>query len=200
MTLEEMLKEKGINDDQIKEILEGMKANKMYLTSEENADIRLKKLNEDFTSKDGELVKANELIKQLQEGNKGNEDLQKKISTYEAEIAKMKEEEKEKDLNNALKFALLSKNAKADDIDYLIFKIKEDKELLEKLKVDEKGNLENFDIEEFKKTQKTHFEEKAETLVDVKELGGKESNPTQETGPATLLDALKEKYAQNEEI
>lgn len=40
MTLEELLKAKGLTDDQIKAILDGMKENKIFTASEENLDIR----------------------------------------------------------------------------------------------------------------------------------------------------------------
>lgn len=196
--MEELLKELGYTDEQIKAILEGMKNKKIFTTAEENADIRMSKLQEDFTTKDNELTKANELIEQLQKGTKGNEELQTKITTYETEIAEMKEQQHEKDVESALKFELLKNKAKADDIDYLIFKIKSDKD--KKLEVDEKGNLKDFKMEDFKKEFKNNFEDEASALVDVKKLGGAQEQPGGNQEPNSLLDALKDKYASKDEM
>ncbi len=197
--MEELLKELGYTDEQIKAILEGMKNKKIYTSGEENADLRIQKLNEDFIGKETELTKANELIEQLQKSNKGNEDLQTKITDYETEIAQLKESQHDKDVENALKFELLANKAKKDDIDYLIFKIKSDKD--RKLEIDEKGNLKDFKIEDFKKEFKGNFEDESTTLVDVKKLGGEKG---QEAGgniePSTMLEALKDKYMPKEEI
>lgn len=196
--MEELLKELGYTDEQIKAILEGMQNKKIFTTAEENADIRMSKLQEDFTTKDNELTKANELIEQLQKGTKGNEELQTKITTYETEIAEMKEQQHEKDVESALKFELLKNKAKADDIDYLIFKIKSDKD--KKLEVDEKGNLKDFKMEDFKKEFKNNFEDEASALVDVKKLGGAQEQPGGNQEPNSLLDALKDKYASKDEM
>ncbi len=196
--MEELLKGLGYTTDQIKAILDGMKEKKIFTSGEENIDLRFSKLNDDFNAKDAELTKANELIKQLQEGNKGNEDLQQKVSDYEKEIETLKAEQTEKDLNNALRFELLKNKAKADDIDYLIFKLQNNKD--QKLELDEKGNLKDFKIDDFKKQYKGNFEDDSKTLVDVKKLGGKEQEPGGTKEPETMLDALKEKYMNENEM
>ena len=142
--------------------------------------------------------RANDLIKKLQDGNKDNEGLQTKIKDYEAEITKMKEEQAQDKIENAIKIALLSNKAKSDDIDYLTFKIKNGEN---KVELDDKGSLKNFNIEDIKKTYKNNFESKSNEFVDVKKLGsekGASGNDTEE--PATLLDALKDKYAPKEEM
>lgn len=199
--MEELLKELGYTDEQIKSILEGMKNKKIYTSGEENADLRLQKLNEDFVGKEAELTKANELIDQLQKSNKGNEDLQTKITNYETEISKLKEEQQQKDVDNALKFELLKNKAKADDIDYLIFKIKSNQEDGKQIELDDNGNLKDFKIEEFKKEYKNNFEDESNGFVDVKKLGGAEGKPgAGKEEPATMLDALKDKYMSNEDL
>lgn len=196
--MEELLKELGYTDEQIKAIIAGMANKKIYTSNEENIDLRYSKLNDNFKAKEEELTKANDLIKQLQAGTKGNEDLQKKVSDYEKEISNLKAEQTEKDLNNALRFELLKNKAKADDIDYLIFKLQNNKE--QKLELDEKGNLKDFKIDDFKKQYKGNFEDDSKTLVDVKKLGGKEQEPGGTKEPETMLDALKEKYMTNNEM
>ena len=196
--MEELLKELGYTNEQIKAILDGMKEKKIFTSGEENIDLRFSKLNDDFNAKDAELTKANDLIKQLQAGKKGNEDLQKKVSDYEKEISNLKAEQTEKDLNNALRFELLKNKAKADDIDYLIFKLQNNKD--QKLELDEKGNLKDFKIDDFKKQYKGNFEDDSKTLVDVKKLGGKEQESGGTKEPETMLDALKEKYMNENEM
>ena len=196
--MEELLKELGYTDEQIKAIIAGMANKKIYTSNEENIDLRYSKLNDNFKAKEEELTKANDLIKQLQAGTKGNEDLQKKVSDYEKEISNLKAEQTEKDLNNALRFELLKNKAKADDIDYLIFKLQNNKN--QKLELDEKGNLKDFKIDDFKKQYKGNFEDDSKTLVDVKKLGGKEQEPGGTKEPETMLEALKEKYMTNNEM
>ena len=80
MTLEELLKAKGLTDDQIKAILDGMKENKIFTASEENLDIRYGKLKTDqdnLTTQNGDATK---LIEQLKKGTKNSDELQGKIT------------------------------------------------------------------------------------------------------------------------
>ena len=48
MTLKELLKKHGLDDDVISQVLEEMKANKIFTASEENMDVRYPKLKADF--------------------------------------------------------------------------------------------------------------------------------------------------------
>lgn len=199
--MEELLKELGYTDEQIKAIIEGMTNKKIYTASEENADLRIKKLQEDFNGKDGELAKANKLIEDLQKSNKGNEELQTKVTNYEQEIVELKEKQKQKDIDNALKFELLKNKAKADDIDYLMFKIKAGQEEGKGFEVDDNGNLKDFKIEDYKKEFKNNFEDEADSFVDVKKLGGTDGKPgAEKEEPATMLEALKDKYMPKNEM
>lgn len=197
--MEELLKELGYTDEQIKTILDGMKNKNIFTSAEENIDTRYSKLNEDFKAKENELTAANNLIENLKKGTKGNEDLQKKVSDYEAEIEQLKTEQHKKDVDNALKLELLKNKAKSDDIDYLIFKIKSKQE--KDFELDENGNLKNFKMEDIKKEYKGNFEDESNGFVDVKKLGGTDGNPGGgKEEPGTLLDALKEKYTPNNDM
>ena len=198
--MEELLKELGYTDEQIKAIIDGMKNKKIYTSVEENADLRLQKLSEDFTAKDGELQKANNLIKQLQDGNKGNEDLQTKVADYEKEIEQLKKEQHQKDIDNAIKLELLKNKANADDIDYLIFKIKSKQDDGKEIDVDEKGNLKDFKIEDIKKEFKNNFADESKTLVDVKELGGASKKEDYNQEPKSLKEALMDAYMPKEDL
>lgn len=139
MTLAELLKAKGIEEESIKGILEEMKANKIYTASEENLDIRYGKLKTDHEGKLAELTEAQNLISELKKSNKGNEDLQGKIGAYESQVAQLQAELEQTKLDAAIKVELLS--SKALDVDYLTFKLKEKGELA----LDENGKIKGWD-------------------------------------------------------
>ena len=139
MTLAELLKAKGIDDEAIKGILEEMKANKIFTASEENLDVRYGKLKTDHDGKLAELTEAQNLIAELKKSNKGNEDLQGKITAYETQVAQLQAELEKTKLDSAIKVELLS--SKALDVDYLTFKLKEKGELA----LDENGKIKGWD-------------------------------------------------------
>ena len=84
-------------------------------------------LETDLTGKTSELEKANNLIAELKKSAGKDEETQQKITTYEAEIQRLKAENAELKTENALKFALAE--AGAVDVDYLVFKAKEKGEI-----------------------------------------------------------------------
>lgn len=139
MTLEEILKSQGLSDEQIKTITGEMKQNKIFTSSEENLDIRYNKLKGDFDNQGIQLGEANKLIDDLKKASKGNEEMQGKITGYETEIAKLQTELATAKLESAVKVALL--NAKATDIEYMTFKLKEKGEL----ELDENGQIKGID-------------------------------------------------------
>ena len=101
-------------------------------------------LQELVNGKETELKSANELIAELKKGTKGNEELQKKIGDYDAQVAQLQAELQETKLNSAIKVALLSE--KAVDVDYLTFKLNEKlKEKGEALELDENDNIKGWD-------------------------------------------------------
>ena len=127
MTLAEVLKAKGIDDEVIKGILEDMKANKIFTASEENLDVRYGKLKTDHDSVIKERDEGKALIAELQKSNKGNEALQRQVSDYEAKMAQIQAELEQTKIESEAKVGLLA--AKALDVDYLLFKLKEKGEL-----------------------------------------------------------------------
>ena len=139
MTLAELLKAKGIDDETIKAIADEMKSNKIYTASEENLDVRYGKLKTDHEGKLAELSEAQKLIAELKKSNKGNEDLQQQISNYEGQMAQLQEELAKTKLEAEIKVELLA--AKALDVDYLTFKLKEKGELA----LDENGKIKGWD-------------------------------------------------------
>lgn len=139
MTLQEILKAKGLDDEAIESVIGEMKQNKIFTTTHENMDVRYPKLkaeHENLTTQHGESTK---LIEQLKAGSKDNEALRGKITTYESTIAQLQEQLKQTQLDSAIKVALLG--AKAADVDYLTFKLKEKGEL----ELDDQGNIKGMD-------------------------------------------------------
>jgi len=139
MTLAELLKKLGLADDVIAKIVDGMKENKIYTAAEENLDTRYTKLKGDHEAVNTQLTEANALIETLKKSTKGNETLQTKIGEYETTVASLEEENRKLKIESALKVKLLE--SKADDIDYLMYKI--DKK--EDLKLGEDGSISGID-------------------------------------------------------
>lgn len=139
MTLEEILKAKGLNDDDVKSVIGEMKQNKIFTASEENLDIRYSKLKTDHDNLTKQHGESTALIEQMKKDNAGNEALQGKITEYETKIATLNAELQQTKVDAALKLALLE--AKVVDVDYLAFKFKEKGEI----KLDENGKIKGFD-------------------------------------------------------
>ncbi len=114
-----------------------------------------------------EKDEANKLIGELKKSNQGNEELQNKIGTYETQLNELKAENEQLKLDNAIKVELLSAKAKGDDLDYLMFKIKQNND---KLSLGENGELKGFDVEEIKTTYPSNFEVETKKVVDVNNL------------------------------
>lgn len=180
MTLAEILKAKGIDDETIKGIQEEMKSNKVFTASEENLDVRYGKLKTDHDGKLAELGEAQKLIEDLKKSNKGNEGLQQKVAEYETKMAQMQQELEQTKLEAAIKVELLS--SKALDVDYLTFKLKEKGELA----LDENGKIKGWDdkIAALKTQFPTQFETSSKKNILENKLpddGNKEGSITKES-------------------
>lgn len=121
MTIAEIFKAKGIDDALIKEIQDEMKAQKIFTASEENLDVRYGKLKTQHEGVTQQLTEANALIEELKASNQGNEELQGKITAYEAQIADLTKQLNEQKLDAAMDRALAASGAKPEDFDYLKF-------------------------------------------------------------------------------
>lgn len=139
MTLQEILKANGVSDEAIEKIVAGMKENKIYTSGEENIDIRYGKLKDDYESLTTQHGEATKLIEELKKGTKGNEELQGKVTAYETQIADLQKQLKQTQIESAIKVALLG--AKATDIDYMTFKLKEKGEI----ELAEDGSIKGID-------------------------------------------------------
>lgn len=170
MTLQEILKSKGMSDEDITSVIGEMKQNKIFTASEENLDVRYGKLktdHEELTKRHGE---SENLIKQLQEATKGQEDVQKQITEYKQTIQKLQEEAQEAKTESALKIGLLSAGAKAGDIDYLIFKMSHDSDW--KLELGDDGQVKGLDekLKGLKTQYPNQFETTSQKKVEEKKL------------------------------
>lgn len=175
MTLEELFKARGLDDTDIKAIFEDMKTNKIFTAGEENLDIRYSKLKTQHEGVTKQLTEANTLIESLKQSNKGNEELQGKISAYETQIQQLTQELENAKLESAIKVELLS--AKALDVDYLAFKLKEKGELA----LDENGKIKDWDdkLAGLKTQFPTQFEsESRKNIIEYKLPGGDKGDVT----------------------
>lgn len=188
MTIEEILKAQGIEDEQVGKIVAAMKDGKVYTASEENLDVRYSKLKDEHAARGAELDKANSLIKELQKANKGNDALQGQVAEYEVEVARLKAELAQTQLDAALKVALLAE--KAVDVDYLAFKLREG----EPLQLDEQGQIKGWAdrIGGLKTQFPNMFEAGAQKRIDENKLGQGDKGE----GGMTRSDILKMPYAE----
>lgn len=123
MNINEILAARGLDENAITGVLDDMKANKLFLSSEENMDIRYGKLKTQHEGVSKQLEEANALIETLKKDTKGQEAAQAKITAYEQQVSKLTEELEKTKLDAAIKVGLLA--AKAQDVDYLTYKLRE---------------------------------------------------------------------------
>lgn len=180
MTIAEILKNKGVADDVAQGILNDMKENKIFTSSEENLDIRYGKLKTDHEGVTKQLEDANALIGELKKSNKSNEGLVSKINEYEQTVAQLQAQLAQTQIDAAIKVGLLSE--KALDVDYLTFKLKEKGEL----ELDEQGKIKGWDdkISALKVQLPTQFEGSGRKNIIENKLpdeGKKDSGITKES-------------------
>lgn len=156
-------------------------------------------LQELVNGKETELKSANDLIAELKKATKGNEEMQKKFTDYEAENAKLQAELQDTKIKAAIKVALLSE--KAVDVDYLTFKLNEKlKEKGESLELDENENIKGWDaLKDGLKTQfPTMFESAGSGKMKV--LGDNKLPTGDNNETLTKADLLKKPYAERMKI
>lgn len=192
MTLEELLKKHfGDDADKVKAFVDDMKSNKIYTTNEENLDIRYGKLKGNYDALVTKEQEAQTLINELKKSSGDNEGMQTKITEYEAKIADLEKQNTDMTIDNEIKFGLLAKGAKASDIDYLMFKIKQGDD---ELKLDKDGKVKGLEhiITDCQKVYSSNFEDKSKRKVDVIDLP--QDNEHKDT--MTKAEFLKKPYAE----
>ena len=150
---------------------------------------KIDELTEQLGLKTKESDEANKLIAELKKSNQGNEELQKSISTHEARIAELEAENNQLKLDNAIKVELLNAKAVSDDLNYLMFQIKERNK---ELSLTDDGKVKGFDVEEIKTAFPKNFEVETKKVVDVNNL------PKIETGDNAITKEQFEKMGYKE--
>jgi hypothetical protein len=192
MTLNEILKANGVNDEAISAIAAAMKENKIYTASEENLDIRYGKLKTQHDGVNQQLTEANALIEELKKSNKGNDGLQQKVTDYETKVQQLQAELEQTKLDAAIKVELLAN--KAVDVDYLTFKLKNKGEALT---LDENGKIKDWDdkLAALKTQFPNQFEASGKKTVVENRLPGND-----EEAALTKSDILKKPYAERAKL
>ena len=115
---------KYVESDNFENLMNELKENNIYFSSEDNLDIRYGKLKTDMQEKNKLYEEAQKHIENLRKGVKNSEELKLKQTEYEQRIKDLASENKEIKINSSLKQALIKE--KADDIEHLVYKIKND--------------------------------------------------------------------------
>lgn len=153
-------------------------------------------LEELLNKKDTDLTDAQKLIEGLKESAGKGEDMAAKIAEFETTIRNQQEELKKAKTESALKIELLSAGAKADDIDYLLFKLGNDSDF--KAELDENGKLKGIDekMKNLKTIYPNQFEAETSKKIDENNLPGGKIDDTPE--PTTLTGAIRNRYENKE--
>lgn len=187
MNLSEIFKAQGIEDEAASAILQAMKDNKIYTTGEENLDVRYGKVKTDLDGKTRELAEANRLITELKKAGQGSEDMQGKITAYEAQVAELEKDLKQTKLEAAVKVALLSE--KAADVDYMTYRLNK----MGDIELDDNGQIKDWPdkIAALKTQFPNQFEAAGTKRVEELKLTRSDDTPGY-----TRADILKMPYAE----
>lgn len=182
------LKELGLDEEVIDKIMD-----------ENGKDIEASKgnntkLTADLEAKTKEHSEALALIEQLKGENAGNEKLQDSIKDYETRLAQLAAENEQLKIDKAAEVALLENKAKASDIDYLMFKLKQDHK---EIGLDENGKIKGIDdiISGLKTSYANNFESASKKTFEPNKLP--QGKPT-ENEPTSLAEALAQQYNKTE--
>ena len=181
------LKELGLEDEVIEKIM--AENGKDIETHKGNSD----KLTSDLEVKTKEHSEALALIEQLKGENAGNEKLQSSIKDYEAKLAQLTAENEQLKIDKAVEVALLENKAKASDIDYLMFKLKQDHK---DIALDENGKVKGIDdiVSGLRTSYANNFESASKRVIEPNKLPQGENVEKQ---PTTLAEALAQQFNDN---
>ncbi len=148
MTLQEILRAKGLSNEDIEAIVGEMKANKIFTTSHENMDVRYPKLKGDY---DDLTIQH----KTLKDNNQDAAVLQGQIADYQDQIATLSQQLNEQKIDAAMDRVLSNAGAKAEDLDYLKFQWRKKGEI----SLDDNGEIKGGDdaIAGLKTQHPVHF-------------------------------------------
>lgn len=195
MTFIELLAKYGLDEEKTTAFLADMKAAKIFTTSEENMDIRHAKVKKDLEDMTKNFNDANATIEQLQNSNKNNEDLQKSVTEYQAQLAAAKKQAVRDRLEYNLKLELMTEGCK--DVDYALFKVMQDHTDWNEnpeAAMDESGKIKGRDdiVSGAKTKLPTIFECKGAKKYEERKLPGGDEG--REAEPHSLEEALRMEY------
>ena len=177
--MENILKDLGIEEEVVKNILKSMKDNKIFITKEEKIEERYNKLKLEKEDLKDKLLNADKTIDELKKSNKDNESLQATIKAHEDTIKNIKKEYEDKVRYMSIQNAIQSKLTDTKYADLLESKFDKDK-----LVVNEDGTVSGID-EQLKAIKDTY----KELFTPV--VSGKEPNK----GSSSGLTITKEQFS-----
>lgn len=130
MTILELLQQVfNATEEQTTAFTNGMKEHKIFTTSEENMDIRHKKLKEQHDTLKGDYDTMKTDYETLKKSAGDSAELLKQAAEKDATIATLQKELAQAKIDGEVQVKLLSAGVKPDDIDYVMFKLKAKGEL-----------------------------------------------------------------------
>ena len=142
-----------------------------------------------FDSKYQELVNANNLIEQLQKAAKGDEALQQKVNEYQNQAVQLQAKLNETLIDSGLRIGFME--AGGTDIDYLIWKAKQDNGKPFELGEDQKVKGIEEVISGLKTSSPNHFKKASSgVVVDANPLPTGSNQPE----PKNLAEALRMEF------
>lgn len=185
MDLEQILKEQGYTDEQIKAILDAMAAGKLYVSSVEKPEDMIRQLQEEKVKLEKEKA-ALEKTAESQTSGKPEETA--------AEISKLHETLRKAQVNLQLVKALTKANAV--DVDYMIYQAERSGKLND-VKLEDDGSVSGMDVlvEGLKKDFSTHFTAKQDNARGLVRTGIKklEEQAAADDTPQTLEEAIAQR-------
>lgn len=182
MGLKDILKKQGLTDEQIKAVMENLAASKLYVSSVENPEETISKLQEDLTA--------------LREEKQADQP----DATAAEEIRKLQDTIRKGKINTHLIVELTK--ARATDVDYLMYQAEKSGDI-NKIKVDEDGKVTGAEelVASLKKSHAGQFEDPGTDTEPLVRVGIKklESPDPEKDAPQTLEEAIAQKYSGDEE-
>lgn len=142
MTLIELLKQIfNATDEQITSVTDGMKANKIFTSAEENIDIRHGKLKGQYDTLKGQYDTMSKDYETLKQSAGDSAELLKQATEKDATIAALQKQLVQTKIDAKAHVKLLAAGFKPEDIDYVLFKLKANGEL----ELDDKEEIRGID-------------------------------------------------------
>lgn len=192
MDLRAVLKEQGYTDEQIKAVMDAMSANRLYVSSVENPEETITRLQE-------EKEKLEEDAKQQKAAG---EQAALPDTTAAEEIRKLQETVRQGQINTQLIVALTK--AHAADVDYLMYQAEKTGEI-SKVRIGDDGKVTGVDelVDSLKKNHAGQFEDPGTDAGQFVRAGIKKLETGDVAGdaeaPQTLEEAIARKYSGDEE-